>query len=288
MRTDIVIMAGGVGSRLYPLSTPEHPKQFIDLLGVGKTMIQLTAQRCLSAVPDAGIWVVTSASYVHFVKEQLPFVPDDQILSEPVARNTAPCIAYACRKIGKKYPDSNILVTPADAYVPDCSAFAATVREALDFTAVSSAIVCIGIKPDAPCTQYGYIQGSGTIVNGQSIVKVERFKEKPDIETAKKYLELGGFYWNAGIFVWNVSTVQNELRLHAPQIAERMDELEPSMYTDAESEALERIFPQCDKISIDYAVMEKSANVYMVPGNWEWSDLGSFESIEKITGKKLH
>lgn len=278
-------MAGGVGSRLYPLSTAEHPKQFIDLLSCGKTMIQLTSQRCLDSVPDALLWVVTSSDYVHFVKEQLPFIPDEQILAEPVARNTAPCIAYACRKISKKYPDSNIIVTPADAYVPDTAAFAVTVRDALAFTAGSDAIVCIGITPDSPCTQYGYIEAPGA---GSSIVKVSRFKEKPDLETAQEYLRQGGFYWNAGIFVWNVSTVLGELRANAPQIAEKMDQLEPFMYTPDEQAALERIFPLCDKISIDYAVMEKSLNVYMAPGNWEWSDLGSFQAIEKVTGKKIH
>lgn len=281
-------MAGGTGSRLYPLSTPEHPKQFIDLLGCGKTMIQLTAARCLSAVPDALLWVVTSSDYIHFVKEQLPDIPDEQILAEPVARNTAPCIAYACRKISRKYPDSNIVVTPADAYVPDVAAFAVTVKSALEFTAGSDAIVCIGIRPDSPCTQYGYIQAPRNVTPGNGIVKVERFKEKPDLETAREYLRKGGFYWNAGIFVWNVSTVLGELRANAPQIAEKMDELEPFIFTPEEPAALERIFPECDKISIDYAVMEKSPNVYMAPGNWEWSDLGSFEAIEKITGKKIH
>lgn len=281
-------MAGGVGSRLYPLSTPEHPKQFIDLLGCGKTMIQLTVQRCLVAVPDALIWVVTSESYVHFVREQLPFVPQEQILSEPVARNTAPCIAYACRKISRKYPDSNILVTPSDAYIPDSDAFALTARDALSFTEDSSAIVCIGIRPDSPCTQYGYIQAPGAGADARSIVKVERFKEKPDLETARGYLESGDFYWNAGIFVWNVATVENELRLNVPRIAGKMDELEPFLYTENEAASLSEIFPLCDKISIDYAVMEKSPNVFMAPGNWEWSDLGSFEAIERITGKKVH
>lgn len=288
MKNHIVIMAGGVGSRLYPLSTPEHPKQFIDLLDCGKTMIQLTAERCLEAVPDALVWVVTSASLVHFVKEQLPFVPSEQILSEPVARNTAPCIAYACRKISRKYPDSNILVTPADAYVPDTAAFSATVREAMGFTARSSAIVCIGIKPESPCTQYGYIQAGGERQDGTSIVKVARFKEKPDLETARGYLAEGGFYWNAGIFVWNVSTVEKELRANAPQIAGKMDELEPFLYSDSESDRLAGIFPGCDRISIDYAVMEKSPNVYMAAADWEWSDLGSFEAIEKVKGKKVN
>lgn len=284
MTNHVVIMAGGVGSRLYPLSTPEHPKQFIDLLGAGRTMIQLTCDRYRYAFPDARFWVVTGADYVHFVKEQLPEIPDEQILAEPVGRNTAPCIAYACRKIALRYPDANIVVTPADAFVPDVESFAVTIMDAAAYTASGNAIVCLGIKPDSPCTQYGYIQ----IGNADApVVKVVRFKEKPDLETAQEYLRSGGFYWNAGIFVWNAATVNAEIRANAPQIAGIMDALEPSFYTEGENAALCELFPQCEKISIDYAVMEKSANVYMAPANWEWSDLGSFEAIEKITGKKL-
>lgn len=276
-------MAGGVGSRLYPVSTPEHPKQFIDLLGSGKTLIQLTYQRFLEVNPEARFWVVTSAKYIHFVKEQLPEIPDEQILAEPEARNTAPCIAYACWKIKERYPEANIVVTPSDAYVPDCKAFAATMRTALDFTSSQSAIVCVGIKPTSPHTGYGYIHASA----GDGVVKVSEFKEKPCLEVAQKYLAEGGYYWNAGIFVWNVETIEKELRTYAPQICSVMDELSPALYTKDEDQELARLFPTCEKISIDYAVMEKSADVYMIPGLWDWSDLGSFEAIEAITGKKL-
>ena len=284
MTNHVVILAGGVGSRLYPLSTPENPKQFIDLLGCGKTMIQLTCERFLCAAPDARFWVVTSSEYVHFVQEQLPQIPPEQILAEPCARNTAPCIAYACLKIRKKYPDANIMVTPADAYVPDNIAFAHAMRTALAFSARRRAVICMGISPTNPCTQYGYIQAEAP---GSNVVKVQCFHEKPDAKTAARYLEDGGFWWNAGIFVWSVSTVEDEFREYAPQIAAIMDKLEPYLYTPKESAALARLFPQCDKISIDYAVMEKSRNVYMIPGRLEWSDLGSFESIEKVTGKKF-
>ncbi len=279
----IVIMAGGIGSRLYPLSTPEHPKQFIDLLDCGKALIQLTYERFLKVSPDARFWVVTSARYIHFVNELLPDIPAEQILAEPEARNTAPCIAYACWKIKQKYPSANIVVTPSDAYVPDSDAFAATIRTALSFTGTRHAIVCVGINPASPHTGYGYIHADG----GDGVVKVSEFKEKPSAEVAERYLAEGGYYWNAGIFVWNARTIEEELRAHAPQICAVMDELAPALYTQGEEAALARLFPTCEKISIDYAVMEKSADVYMIPGHWAWSDLGSFEAIEAITGKKL-
>lgn len=282
--TQIVIMAGGVGSRLYPLSTPEHPKQFIDLLGCGKTMIQLTRQRFLEVAPDAGLWVVTSERYLDFVQEQLPDIPRDHILLEPEARNTAPCIAYASRKIALKHPDANIIVTPADAYVPDCKAFAATMREALKFTESQKAIVCVGIQPTRPETGYGYINAPGVI---DTVVKTTAFKEKPDLETAERYLSEGGYYWNAGIFVWNVRTIESELRSYAPQIEGVMDELEPALYTDKEQNELACLFPTCEKISIDYAVMEKTPHKYMIAADWMWTDLGSFKSIEEVTGKKI-
>ena len=280
----IVIMAGGVGSRLYPLSTPEHPKQFIDLLCCGKTLIQLTYERFLQVDPDARFWVVTSARYVPFVREQLPLIPPEQILAEPEARNTAPCIAYACWKIRRKDPEANIVVTPADAYVPDLGAFAKTLQTALSFTAERRAIVCVGIEPDSPHTGYGYIHAPGA---AEGVVKVASFKEKPSLDVAQRYLAEGGYFWNAGIFVWNAATIEAELRAHAPQICGVMDALAPALFTPAEETELARLFPTCEKISIDYAVMEKSADVYMIPGRWAWSDLGSFEAIEKVTGKKI-
>ena len=279
-----VIMAGGVGSRLYPISTPEHPKQFLDLLDCGKTLIQLTYDRFLRTDAGAQFWVVTSANYTHFIREQLPDIPEEHILAEPEARNTAPCIAYACWKIRQKDPQANIVVTPADAYVPDCDAFAETMRTALDFTATRPAIVCVGINPTYPHTGYGYIHAPGAT---EGIVKVASFKEKPSLEVAQAYLDEGGYFWNAGIFVWNVATIEAELRRYAPQICGVMDELAPALFTPAEPAELARLFPTCEKISIDYAVMEKSDDVHMIPGHWMWSDLGSFEAIEKITGKKL-
>ena len=283
MSDHIVIMAGGVGSRLYPLSTPEHPKQFIDILGCGKTMIQLTYERFLVVNPSAEFWVVTSERYLDFVREQLPTVPREHILLEPEARNTAPCIAYVSRKIAVRYPDANIVVTPADAYVPDADAFAVTMRAALDFTASNEAIVCVGIKPTRPETGYGYISACGVI---DKVVKLDAFKEKPDLETARKYLADGGYWWNAGIFAWKVGEIEKELRKWVPQIEGVMDALAPSIYGPSEQDSLRTLFPTCDKISIDYAVMEKSADTYMIASDWMWTDLGSFAAIEEVKNLK--
>ena len=277
--THVVIMAGGVGSRLWPISTPERPKQFIDVLGVGKSLIQMTVERFLPSAPIENFWVVTSAEYSDIVREQLPEVPAEHILLEPVARNTAPCIAYACRKIAAHHPDANVVVTPADALVTETARFTEVIEKALAFTADSSAIVTVGIVPTRPDTGYGYINVPG-FVHGE-LLKVLKFKEKPDLATAESYLASGDFVWNAGIFVWNVRTINAELRAHAPQIMSVMDRLEPDFYSPRESAALAELFPTCDKISIDYAVMEKSPNIYVIAEELGWSDLGSWHSLRK-------
>ncbi|MBO7604398.1 MAG: mannose-1-phosphate guanylyltransferase [Bacteroidales bacterium] len=282
MTEHIVLLAGGVGSRLFPISTPERPKQFLDLLGCGKSLIRMTYERFLQASPHAHFWVVTGGNYAPLVHEQIPEIPEDNILAEPVGRNTAPCIAYACRKILRLYPDANVVVAPSDAYVPDSAAFAASIREALAFTGGREAVVCLGIAPRSPHTGYGYIKAEAA---PGKVVKVEAFKEKPELSVAERYFSEGGYWWNAGIFVWNVGTIEAELRRYAPQISEIMDALEPSLGTPLEQKALEELFPQCPKISIDYAVMEQSSVVYMLAADWEWSDLGSFEAIEQITGR---
>ena len=284
MIENIVIMAGGVGSRLYPLSTPERPKQFLDILGVGKTLIQLTYDRFRVVNPEAQFWVVTSRDYVHYVREQLPGIPPEHILREPAMRNTAPCISYACRKILHENKDSLVAVTPADAYVPDVNAFAGTMRTALGFAAEKDAIVCIGIAPDRPCPDYGYIYAPAA---EKEVTAVGSFKEKPSVETAGRYLEEGGYWWNAGIFVARADVLGSELRCYAPEIEEVMDRIEADFNGPGEEMSLSVNFPLCPKISIDYAVIEKSAKVYALAASWEWSDLGSFEAIEKIRGKIL-
>lgn len=288
-KTHIVIMAGGIGSRLYPLSTPEKPKQFLDLLECGETLIQMTYNRFKVVDPDAEFWVVTSETYAHYIKEQLPEIPCSHILCEPEPRSTAPCIAYASWKIAAETPEGEkpcIVVTPSDAYVPDCEEFALTIRSGLAFAADRHAIVCVGIAPDRPETNYGYIHSSVTDEKKNSVSKVVSFKEKPDSATAERYLREGGYLWNAGIFIWSLDTITSELRKHAGHTAELMDELAPDFFSESENKALSRLFPQCEKISIDYAVMEKSDSVFVIPGDWTWSDLGGFEALSKITGKK--
>lgn len=279
MNTHIVIMAGGIGSRLWPVSTPETPKQFIDLLGVGKSLLQLTVDRFLPVADMSCIWVVTSENYVQTVRQQLPYVRGDQILAEPEPRGTAPCIAYACWKILGKDPDANIVVTPADAIVLNAGKFADVIRKALNFTAEHAGIVTVGISPDRPETGYGYICSDGA--EEDKVVKVKAFKEKPTQDVAREYLAAGNYFWNAGIFVWTAETIVSQIRKHSPQIAEMMDRIAASFGRPDEDEVLGKLFPQCEKNSIDYAVMEKSDDIYVIASALEWSDLGSWNSVGK-------
>ncbi|MBR3940139.1 MAG: mannose-1-phosphate guanylyltransferase [Bacteroidales bacterium] len=271
--THVVIMAGGIGSRFWPLSTPEFPKQFIDILGCGRTLIQLTTDRFKGVCPDENFWVVTNASYVDIVKEQLPQIPHSHILAEPAARNTAPCIAWACWSIRKENPNANVVVTPADAVVMNPEEFRRVIGNALEFTKESDAIVTIGIKPSRPETGYGYVE-TAEQADGE-ICKVKEFKEKPDLQTAQSYLQKGNYLWNAGIFVWNVNTIVDSITKYKPNIAKDMEAIETTGN-------VKEIFPQCEKISIDFAVMEPAANdgkVFTHPADFGWSDLGNWASL---------
>lgn len=283
----IVIMAGGVGSRFWPLSTPEFPKQFIDILGCGRTLIQLTVDRFKGICPMENFWVVTNAKYVEIVRQQLPDIPATHILAEPAARNTAPCIAWACWSIKKEDPTANVVVTPADAVVMNPEEFRRVIKNALNFTDNHNAIVTIGIKPSRPETGYGYVEADLTLgpspvgeggaggSAGSEICKVASFKEKPDHETAEKYLKAGNYLWNAGIFVWNLETISGCIKTYKPGIAADMDKI---MATGD----VAGVFPQCEKISIDFAVMEPAAAdglVYTHPADFGWSDLGNWASL---------
>ena len=276
--THIVIMAGGIGSRFWPMSVPEYPKQFIEVLGLGRTLLQLTVDRLLPLCKIENMWIVTSEKYVSIVREQLPDLPSDNILAEPEARNTAPCIAYASRKIARRDPQARIVVTPSDALVLKTDEYRKVLQEALDFVDTHDAIVTVGIKPSRPETGYGYVQSTQNRVSG-NVEQVAAFKEKPDLETAKYYLEDGSYYWNAGIFVWKGSTIEKSLRNYAPQIAGVMDQIEPSLFTADEQTTLKKLFPTCDKISIDYAVMEKADNIHVIATDLGWSDLGTWGSL---------
>ena len=279
MNTHVVIMAGGIGSRLWPLSTPDVPKQFIDVLGVGRSLLQLTVDRFAPVCRKENFWVVTGEKYVDLVREQLPAIPESQILAEPEGRNTAPCIAYACRKVAKEAPRANVVVTPSDALVVDTGKFTSVIRKALAAVDGSGKIVTVGIKPTRPETGYGYICAES--LEQEAVVKVSEFREKPDLETAVKYLAAGNFFWNAGIFVWNVATINAQLRRYAPQISGVIDKIEPFLFTDKEDAALQEHFRECEKISIDYAVMEKSPDIYMIACEPQWSDLGTWVAVKE-------
>lgn len=275
----VVIMAGGIGSRFWPLSTPDYPKQFIDILGCGRTLIQLTVDRFKGICPDTNFWVVTNEKYVDIVREQIPSIPASHILAEPVARNTAPCIAWACWRIHQVDSDANIVVTPSDAVVMNPLEFQRVINNALLFTANTNAIVTIGIKPNRPETGYGYVQVSEKVAN--EIHQLIAFKEKPNIETAITYLNDGNYLWNAGIFVWNVRTIMETMRKYKPGIAADMD-------TIIQNDDAQTIFPLCEKISIDYAVMEPAASdgyVYTHPADFGWSDLGNWQSLHEKLDK---
>lgn len=271
-------MAGGIGSRFWPMSTPECPKQFIDVMGCGRSLIQLTVDRFRGVCDPQHVWVVTSQQYVDIVREQLPEIPLDNILAEPCRRNTAPCIAYVAWKIQQRYPQANIVVTPSDALVMDTAEFRRVISQALDFTANSNAIVTIGIRPSRPETGYGYI-AAGETIDMSEICKVEQFKEKPNLEVAKSYLAAGNYLWNAGIFVWNVDTIVSSIRAYQPDLADIFDNLAQALYSHEETALIEQKFPTCPNISIDYAVMEKSPNIFVHPADFGWSDLGTWGSL---------
>lgn len=274
----IIIMAGGIGSRLWPVSTPELSKQFIDVMGCGKSLLQATAERFMPLCPIEHIWIVTNSKDLQSVHEQLPNLPLENILTEPEARGTAPCIGYACWKISKKHPHANIVVTPSDAYVLNINKFRKVIEQAFNFTESNRAIVTIGIQANRPETGYGYICTENDAVINE-LTKVQSFKEKPDLNTAKLYLEAGNYFWNAGIFIWNSDTIIEAFRKYAPHLAGIMDKIAVDCYTEKESQILQELFPTCEKISIDYAIMEKANYIYTIPADFGWSDLGSWTAL---------
>ena len=286
----VVIMAGGVGSRFWPMSTPDFPKQFIDVLGCGRTLLQLTADRFRDICPPENIWVVTSDKYADRVKEQLPQIADEHILREPCRRNTAPCIAYVSWKIKAKNPKANMVVTPSDHIVMDVTEFRRVVTSAMKFTADSDAILTLGMKPTRPETGYGYIEADLTVPStaNKEIYRVYSFKEKPNMETAQRYIQRNNFFWNSGIFVWNVSTVVNALRVYQPAISKIFERMLPHYYTEREQELINQNFPLCENLSVDYAIMEKADEIFVFPASFGWSDLGTWGSLHDNLPKDLY
>jgi len=283
-------MAGGIGSRFWPMSSAQLPKQFIDVLGCGRTLIQLTVDRFKGICLPENVWVVTSANYAEIVKEQLPEVPEDHILLEPCRRNTAPCIAYVSWKIKAKNPKANIVVTPSDHIVMDVREFGRVVTSAMNFTAESDAIVTLGMKATRPETGYGYIEADLTMAcpSNKEIYRVDAFKEKPNLATAERYLQRNNYFWNAGIFIWNVNTIVNALRVYQPSMAEIFERMLPYYYTDEEQAVVNELFPTCENISVDYAIMEKADEIYVFPASFGWSDLGTWGSLHENSEKDAH
>ena len=279
----LVIMAGGIGSRFWPMSTMERPKQFVDVLGTGRTFIQMTLDRFKGIIPPENIWVVTSQIYKDMVSEQLPEIPESNILLEPSRRNTAPCIAYASWRIKSIDPKATIVVSPSDHLVLDVVEFQRVIKSSLEFASGSDAIVTLGMKPTRPETGYGYIQAdlSYPSVRNREIFRVDSFREKPDLATATKYISQPYMLWNSGIFIWNVSTIVNALRVHAPEINDIFEDLLPIYGTDKEQATINEEFPKCESISVDYAILEKSDEIYCFPASFGWSDLGTWGSLRE-------
>jgi mannose-1-phosphate guanylyltransferase len=277
----LVIMAGGVGSRFWPMSTAEKPKQFIDVLGVGKTLLQLTVERFNDLVSPGNIWVVTNQKYAPIVEEQLPNIPKTNILCEPCRRNTAPCIAYVSWRIKSNDPKANIVVTPSDHIVTDTAEFQRVIKECMRFTSETDAIVTLGMKPNRPETGYGYIQAdlSTSSLRNKEIYRVDSFREKPDLKTAEEYIKKNYYFWNAGIFIWNVNTIVNAFRIYQPTMAKIFESMLPVYGTEKEQALIDERFPECDNISVDYAIMEKAEEIFVCPADFGWSDLGTWGSL---------
>ncbi|PTN02876.1 mannose-1-phosphate guanylyltransferase [Mangrovibacterium marinum] len=285
---NLVIMAGGVGSRFWPMSTTETPKQFIDILGVGRTLLQLTFDRFKDICPPENIWVVTSESYKNLTLSQLPELTSEQVLLEPCMRNTAPCIAYASWKIKSRNPQANLIVSPADHIVANTEEFKRVIKESLEFTAKHNKIITLGIKPHRPETGYGYIQASEFKDSLTSALSpVQAFREKPNLEKAQKYIEAGNYFWNAGIFVWNISSIENAYRTYLPTMASLFDTGDPHWFTLDEQSFINTNFPNCEKISVDYGIMEQADNIYVYPADFGWSDLGTWGSLYDLLPKNV-
>ena len=271
-------MAGGIGSRFWPASRTEKPKQFLDILGTGKTLIQTTFDRFLKICPKENIFILTHSDYIGLVKEQIPSIEDVQILTEPARKNTAPCIAYAAFKINKINPDANIIVAPSDHIILQKDAFINIANTALEFVAKNDALCTLGIRPTRPDTGYGYIQYFEKETSS-GIHKVKTFTEKPIKEVAQQFIESGDFLWNAGIFIWNVKSILASLEKNLLEVYDAFSEAEKDILTNKETEAIEKAFITCPSISIDYGILEKANNVYTLPSSFGWSDLGTWASL---------
>ena len=281
-----VIMAGGIGSRFWPLSRTNRPKQFIDILGTGKTLLQQTFERMNRICPSENITVVTSQIYKDIVLEQLPQISSDQIILEPMRRNTAPCIALANYKIKQKNPNAVVIVAPSDHLILNEDKFVETINSSIDFASKNNALITLGIKPNRPETGYGYIQtGKSVDKHSPNLKKVKTFTEKPNLELAKVFVESGEFYWNSGLFIWSLDSIIKAFEKYLPEVDGLFKEISSELGTSKESLALEQAYSECRNVSIDYGVMEKAENVFVICSEFGWSDLGTWGSLYSHSNK---
>lgn len=282
----VVIMAGGSGTRFWPHSRDSKPKQFIDVIGLGRSLLQMTFDRFLSITTKDKIWIVSNEKYEQLIREQLPELESHQVLLEPDKRNTAPCVAYAAYKIMKKDPDAVLVVSPADHVVLKEEAFIDTIKASVSNAENNENLITIGIKPHRPETGYGYIQ----YINGSEshVKKVKTFTEKPELELAQKFLDSGDFLWNAGIFVWSIDAIIKAFEKYDNELATLFASGLNDYYSATEKNFIKKAYSQCKSISIDYAIMEKADNVYVIPAEFGWSDLGSWNALHEIKEKDEH
>ncbi len=276
-----VIMAGGVGSRFWPVSKAQNPKQFQDMMGIGETLLQLTYNRLAAIVEPQNILILTNVAYKELVLEQIPGINEEQILMEPAMRNTAPCILLAALKIKKKDPDAVMLIAPSDHWIEDKEAFLQNVDQAFQAAEEKDILVTLGIKPTFPNTGYGYIKYEAQEKNegGLELQKVEKFVEKPTLRNAKKYLQEGNYVWNSGIFIWKASYIVNSFSQYCPEMLELFAKGEEKLNEPDEGSFIEEVYPKAQNISIDYAILEKSNQVYVIPATFDWDDLGTWGAL---------
>ncbi|HOP03115.1 MAG TPA: mannose-1-phosphate guanylyltransferase [Tenuifilaceae bacterium] len=284
-----VIMAGGVGSRFWPLSRQAMPKQFLDILGTGSSLLQQTFSRATNFCPPENVYIVTGTQYKDLVLAQIPSISSEQIILEPMRRNTAPCIAFANEKIRKRNPNALVVVAPSDHLILDQASFIRTIETSLSFAQAHEALITIGIKPSRPETGYGYIQVKKQVEkNIPNLFKVKTFTEKPSLEMAELFLETGEFYWNSGVFVWSLSAISSAFTKYLPEVSNLFSESSKHYNTQNEAQIVYDIYSECKNISIDYGIMEKADNVYVICSEFGWSDLGTWGSLYLNSAKDAH
>ena len=274
-----IIMAGGVGSRFWPVSRKDHPKQFLDILGTGKSFLQMTYDRFETIVPPQNFYIVTNKEYYSHVKQQLPFLDDSQILLEPIGRNTAPCIIYANQKIKARNKNAKIIVTPSDHLILETDKFLNDIKKGLDFIENNDSIITLGIKPTRPNTGYGYIQIGVAVETKNSIYKVKTFTEKPNEEMAKIFVESGEFLWNSGMFIWTLNVIENAYKQFLPEIYNAFNSNFEKINSEKEEEIIETIYNDIKSISIDYGIIEKTEGIHVIKSSFTWSDIGTWLSL---------